>query len=499
MNGRMLVERRRFLLSSLGVLAFSPWAAKAVAHGIAGAQSGAHGSLRLTPPASRLNGYSIGLETLDRELFDFKRVLPVLEHLPVKHARIQSGWARCEKAAGQFDFRWLDDCIDSLLGMGIEPWLNVGYGNPIYMPEAVGRGAVGWVPWYSDEAMAAWLRYVELLAQRYGDRVRHFEIWNEPYLPQFWKNAEPNPLHYAKFAIATMQAMRAKAPAIRFAVGGINPGARAMKYTQTFMDAGVADHADVLTYHFYSRVPDDHFPQKVESMRKMLAQFKRPIALWQGESGAPSQARTAGALSQYVWNEQIQAKWLARRMVMEAWCQVELTSYFHLVDLIARDRKGRMQGSPNFKGLLRGSDYSPKPAFDVFDTLMRLLQGSAPSERNFVEFTAAAAGVVGYSFVDAESRSPDGLPNIFAYWRRGDFEIDDARGLGSVSTRLLLPKQGEKVPTLAGSGGRSEFVLLDPLSRAVFSISAGQDKLPLSDSPLFIVSRKKLETLGKIV
>ena len=79
--------------------------------------------------------WSVGCETLDRDYADFDSYKPYLSELGVTSARIQSGWARCEKQKGRYDFAWIDHIVDGMLEEGVQPWINLGYGNPLYGAE----------------------------------------------------------------------------------------------------------------------------------------------------------------------------------------------------------------------------------------------------------------------------------------------------------------------------------------------------------------------------
>jgi len=60
--------------------------------------------------------WSVGCETLDRDQARFRVYEDYVGELGVKHARLQSGWAKCEKQQGIYDFAWLDEgvwCDDS--------------------------------------------------------------------------------------------------------------------------------------------------------------------------------------------------------------------------------------------------------------------------------------------------------------------------------------------------------------------------------------------------
>lgn len=130
---------------------------------------------------------SIGFECLDRDLFNPDKCYDLLQASGVKYARCQTGWAKCEKEKGIYDFKWLDSIVDNLLQRGIIPWFNVGFGNPLYMPDVPNETAVGCVPlFYGEEALTAWKNFISAMAEHYKTRISHYEIWNEPNIDHFW-------------------------------------------------------------------------------------------------------------------------------------------------------------------------------------------------------------------------------------------------------------------------------------------------------------------------
>jgi hypothetical protein len=193
---------------------------------VAMAQESASVPARMKPRTSKsiaASPISIGFETLDRKMFDPERTYPHLAKLGVKWARCQTGWARTEKTKGQYDFEWLDQVVDSLLNIGIQPWFNLGYGNTLYTPGPKDSSAVGWVPMNSDEAKAAWLKYVDALAAKFATRVKHWEIWNEPNGQGFWQPEKPDPVKYVEFARMTAPAIRKRIPGVTL-IGGAYAG-----------------------------------------------------------------------------------------------------------------------------------------------------------------------------------------------------------------------------------------------------------------------------------
>ena len=67
---------------------------------------------------------SVGFECLDRELYDPERCYDPLAATGTKFARCQTGWFRCEREKGKYDFAWLDAIVDNHLKRGVKPWFN---------------------------------------------------------------------------------------------------------------------------------------------------------------------------------------------------------------------------------------------------------------------------------------------------------------------------------------------------------------------------------------
>ena len=148
--------------------------------------------------------WSVGCETLDRDYADFDSYKPYLSELGVTSARIQSGWARCEKQKGRYDFAWIDHIVDGMLEEGVQPWINLGYGNPLYGAEK-GLGS----KIFTDEpTMKAWLKFVETIVARYRDKVHEWEIWNEPNLGENRTNYDA----YASLLSHTVETIRRVQP-----------------------------------------------------------------------------------------------------------------------------------------------------------------------------------------------------------------------------------------------------------------------------------------------
>lgn len=461
-------SRRAFIKWSAGAAAlaavkpFSLWAD--TANPFAGFGLTGVSKLKTRPSSAiKASPLSVGYETLDRQHFDPVKTYQHAAQLGVKWARCQTGWARTEKTRGQYDFGWLDEVVDGLLKIGIQPWFNLGYGNPLYTPKADAT-AVGWVPVFDEVAMDGWKNFTAKIAEHFKGRVRHYEIWNEPNITPFWKPGKPDAAAYTKLVKGTAPIIRQRVPDA--VIIGCAFARVPLDYLKKCLDAGLAEHMDVVSYHPYREVPEAGYEEDVRGVRELLAQHNGSrIKLWQGECGCPSQKGGAGALSKTDWNETRQAKWLLRRIVSDLRMEVELTSYFLIVDLVG------YRGSTNWKGLLRGSDYTPKPAFFAYQNLCALFDAETRKADLQVKVEGAGdAAVVTASF------QRRGQP-LYLFWTPADLTKD-------------LPPQKVKVTVDDKLKSPS---LLDPLTGAVYKITAF-DALPLTDYPLIIAGETTFQT-----
>ena len=427
---------------------------------------------------------SVGFESLDLEMFDPRPTYRLLADLGVKWARVQTGWARTERAAGRYDFAWLDKVVDSLRAVGIQPWFNVGDGNHLYWPEAPDVSAMGWTPLVTDRARDGWGRYLAAITQHFADRVTCWEIGNEPNGNRFRSPGEADPKDYVRLVGITAPAIRQRIPQAVI-VGGALFG-MPLEYLERCMDAGLGDLVDKISYHPYDAVPEAGYENRVARFRKALARYKPDLKLWQGECGVPSEPGSSGALDGPHWHESSQARWLLRRVLSDLSLDIELTSYSHIVDLVGGKRGLSPAGRTDFKGLLRGTDYSPKPSYYAYQCLTALFD--ADTKRidlaTTIEMPPRRNPLLERDIIQAASFVRRGRL-MFAYWL-------PASVLGDVTPQqisLALPAGGE--------AKLDEPVLINPLTAQVLNVpNADQSggtwhfgSLPLVEYPLILADR----------
>ena len=144
------------------------------------------------------SNWLIGCETLDRDFADYDAYKEYLNPLGIKRLRLQAGWDKTENTKGKYDWVWLDNIINDAVKRGLKPWLQVSYGNHHY-PGGGGANLGAGMP-HSEEALKAWDKWVEAMATRYKEKVKDWEVWNEP---NFSDNEENTPEKTAWLNIRT--------------------------------------------------------------------------------------------------------------------------------------------------------------------------------------------------------------------------------------------------------------------------------------------------------
>lgn len=380
---------------------------------------------------------------------------------------MQAGWAKTEKEKGVYDWAWLDEIIFDMVEQGVEPWMCLCYGNPLY---AEGGGTLlGAAIPRTEEALQAWEKFVRALVSRYKHAIDEWEVWNEPNLR---KN---NPTEtYADFLIRTAAAVRQVQPQGRIlamSLAGVD-GKFTDEVLQIVAARGRLDLIDEVTYHPYSFNPDQSY-EAVAKLREIVARYSPRITLRQGENGAPSERRNTKALSKHEWTEVSQAKWALRRLLGDLGRDIP-SSYFSIIDMKYPDEMNR-------KGLLlsredqtveraKAAYYAVQSLAAVFDDrLTRIgryawrtdrteslsvfayenrftgkqvvtlwLDGATPSdsvERTGMDFTFFAGGFDAPVYVDLRESKVYEIPS--AQWsRRGT--VCEFRGIPCYDSPILI-------------------------------------------------------------
>ncbi|MBQ2710255.1 MAG: beta-galactosidase [Clostridia bacterium] len=354
------------------------------------------GKLKIRPSAEIAKSrVSIGFECLDRDMFKWEPCIEPLAETGVKYARVQSGWAKTEKEKGVYDFAWLDAIVDALIAKGIVIWMDICYGNPIYMPGVLHPSAVGCSPTlYGDECRTAWENYVRALVTHYKGRIGMWEIWNEPDGKPFWYPHDPNGTEMAELYMLTAKIVREVQPDAKVGCN-IAGFSKEHRYELALIDGIDPAYMDFFIFHAYKRIPEVSHIHKARSFRKLLdARGFSHVEMWQGEAGYPSWAyKDHWMIHEGTDAERPQAVWMARRFFNDLKAGCTMSSFFQMADMWekpypkARDVLEKCAGH----GILHGLTYEKKESHRTISIMANLLSGDiALSEETF---TVEAEGV----------------------------------------------------------------------------------------------------------
>ncbi len=293
------------------------------------------------------SNWLIGCETLDRDLADYDQYKEYIAPLGIKRLRMQAGWAKTEKVKGQYNWAWLDKIIDDAHARGFEVWLETSYGNPIYE----GGGGINLsagIP-TSEVALAAWDKWVEALVIRYRDKVKDWEVWNEP---NFGDNEYNTPEQVAELNIRTAVIIKKHQPTAK--ISGLSMGHINLEYADRFFKVLHKKKKmklfDNMTYHDYYYNPDANYP-RVAALRCVLDKYAPNVKLRQGENGCPSGGGGGrGALGDYEWTELSQAKWNSRRLLSDLGHDLE-SSILGIIEMNYGAKNGPVN-KMNYKGIM---------------------------------------------------------------------------------------------------------------------------------------------------
>jgi len=354
-----------------------------------------------------------------------------------------------------------------------------------------------------QKVLNRWLEYVCAVVERYHDRVQYWEIDNEPKI-------SVNYAEVVKAASKVIKKIDPQAKVIAGSMARVNvEGVRLM-----LQDCGVGPFIDVITFHPYNEFPEGikhnylipvaggYQPSSmaVADIFALLKKEDRPIELWQGECGYPSSEYTTSWKGRGPWGENIQAKWLLRRFLVDFSVGIPVNIYFLL-------REPPENGRVNSKGLLVYGTWEPKVGYralqhitSVFD--QRLMKPKTVKAAFEVEDEGSFTGIKGENKRDEKpfegAKSP--MP----------IQVIGMTGSGGDALVYYTPWRMQQYIKPAKVNIRIQDVLIkdpvvvDLLTGKIYKVKTstkGKELmikgLPLTDYPIAVVSRKSCTDRGE--
>lgn len=347
--------------------------------------------------------------------------LRLMREAGIGWVRSDFSWSGVERRPGSWRFDHLDETVDwaEAAGVRILPILDydVSWARPAH------------------EHLDQWLEYVRRVVQRYGDRIRYWEVWNEPNLEGFWRD-KPDPRDYVKLLKATYRTIKQIDPRLVVLLGGTS--GIPWPYLEGVYEAGGKPYFDVMNVHpyRYPASPEERplYDDLVRLRALMLERGDGQKPIWITEMGWPTHQGRRGV------KESRQAELLARAYLLALHAQVDVIFWYEF-----QAPEGKPDYNEHHFGIVH-RDLRPKPAYTALATLAKVRPaGSKRCDR---------------AWRDDELhypcwRRPDGRL-AWALWRAGEDRVYRVRLKGTILE--AMDHLGKPLP-LGPQAGRLQITL----------------------------------------
>jgi polysaccharide biosynthesis protein PslG len=280
-------------------------------------------------------------------------------------------WFWIEPKRGRFQWDYYDRMVDLFASRGVNMIGVLGH-PPGWATAEPGDGDSE--PSFYAPDPKAFAEFAYQVVTRYRYRIVHWEIWNEPDNPQFWK-PQPDPFAYAQLLSTVSPVISAAAPETNILLGGINPFE--ISFLRTIAEVGAWWTFDILNIHPYV---DPGTPESGGEIGVAAIANLQQVTNWAGGkpiwvteygwSARPSDRDPAGSIT-----EEDQANYMVRAAVLLRAAGVERVLWYSIKDEV-HNGYGVLRFGRNY------DDYSePRPSYTAFVALNRNLAGATFERR----------------------------------------------------------------------------------------------------------------------
>jgi hypothetical protein len=222
--------------------------------------------------------------------------MEMLKRTGINVLRISFGWDGIDTAKGKFVWLFWDDYVKTAVddyGITLIPYI-------CYTPKwnSTGDTSNYWnhTPIDYDE----FGRFVFALVSRYKDRIKSWELWNEPDIKEYWSG---NVADLAKLTKIGAEAVRKADPSAIVVLAGL---AGHTEFTRTlFRDLNISPYVDVVNCHSYYETwngdPLETVVPYVNTLSDIIRQYGNKQSLWMAEVGYSTVRRPDGYVSNSYW------------------------------------------------------------------------------------------------------------------------------------------------------------------------------------------------------
>jgi O-antigen ligase len=257
-----------------------------------------YGAQSNPPLAAAPIGVNVSLDQYMSEA-DLRRALESIHGSRFYMARQHFYWSEIEPRRGEFQWdKW--DRIVNLAGEYELELTAVLDTTPVWARDPGEADLVNAPPANVDD----YSRFVAALVQRYGTRINHIQLWDNPNIHPFWGRRNADPGEYTALLRAGAQAARRVNPAVYIISAGLAPNDELIRghpdysdvlFLRGMYDAGARDDFDILGAKPYGMWtgPDDrrvdmsvfNFSRSILLREEMVAHGDAYKPVWAVEFG----------------------------------------------------------------------------------------------------------------------------------------------------------------------------------------------------------------------
>lgn len=282
-----------------------------------------------------------------------KKAMDLMRDAGVGIVRIDFLWADLEPQRNRYDFSRIDEVVNELGKRNIKVLGMLHYNSAWSGKE-----------WNTPPDPKAFASYADKVVTRFKDRVKYWEIWNEPNSPIYWK-PQDGMRAYTELLKVVYPAIKKADPTAVVLMGGLT-GNPDQSLNEIYLNGG-KPYFDRVNIHPF-RTPSD--PAAIDRVRelheKVLEVMKRhgdaDKKVWFTEIGSPG---VSGGIQPTWWlgkapNELIQAQWVKAVMgEMTKWPSVEKVFWAFFRDT------DHFKDAVDYFGIVR-KDWTLKPGYEAY-------------------------------------------------------------------------------------------------------------------------------------
>lgn len=293
---------------------------------------------------------------------DLKTAVRLIKESGAGWVRMDFLWDDIEPEAGRFDFKKYDYIVDLLYKNGINILGILNYTANWASPSGQ------WNAPPADNKL--FVNYAVKVAHRYKDKIKYWEVWNEPDSNIYW--VEQDGLkRYCALLKDVYIALKKALPRCKILNGGLANGIISVN---RLYDNGAKDYFDILNIHIFES------PLNSGSLNRVIAYPKAAYKImskngdakkiiWVTEIGCPGVDKANDIKGWWLGenpDEEAQADWLGKIYAL----LLDNRNVERVFWAFFRDCKEHWYNGIDYLGIVRW-DFSKKPAFSAFRRRVR--------------------------------------------------------------------------------------------------------------------------------